>query len=161
LVQILKHFFHQQEKILIENVSSFYGMPLMIPKVIHEKCSGCGTCRLACTLENFSIVQPSRALLRIQGRFPAPGDYRIHFCNQCGECADICPMEAIVEESGVYRVDESLCTGCMTCVDICPEGVMMAASGSDYPIKCNQCGACARICPRDAIIIPGMVTAKL
>lgn len=126
----------------------------MIPTIIHEYCSGCGTCRLACALENFSAVQPSKALLRIEGRFPAPGDYRIHFCNECGECADNCPVEAIVMESGVYRVDEELCTGCMTCVDVCPEGVMMAPPDSEFPTKCNLCGACARICPRGAILMP-------
>ena len=132
----------------------------MIPTIIHEYCSGCGTCRLACALENYSAVQPSKALLRIEGRFPAPGDYRIHFCNECGECADNCPVEAIVLESGVYRVDEDLCTGCMTCVEVCPEGVMMAPPDSDFPTKCNLCGACARICPRGAILTPEAVTEK-
>jgi ferredoxin len=125
----------------------------MILKIIHENCSGCGTCRLACALENFSVVQPSRALLRIQGRFPAPGDYRVHFCDQCGICADNCPVEAIVLKSGVYCVDDALCTECMTCVQVCPEKVMMAPTDGPFPAKCNQCGACARICPRGAIVL--------
>jgi Fe-S-cluster-containing dehydrogenase component len=43
---------------------------------IHENCSGCGTCRLACAIENFQEVNPSKSLLRIEARFPAPGDYR-------------------------------------------------------------------------------------
>ncbi|MFZ0132906.1 MAG: 4Fe-4S binding protein [Desulfobacterales bacterium] len=133
----------------------------MMPTIVHEYCSGCGTCRLACALENFSTVQPSRALLWIEGRFPAPGDYRIHFCTHCGECADNCPVGAIVMESGVYHVDEDLCTGCMTCVAVCPEGVMMAPPpDSGFPTKCNLCGACARICPRGAILMPEMVTGK-
>jgi ferredoxin len=76
----------------------------MMFRLIHENCSGCGTCRMACALENFREVNPSKSLLRIEGRFPIPGDYLIHFCNQCGECAEACPVDAIRMESGVYLV---------------------------------------------------------
>ena len=131
----------------------------MMPTVIHEKCSGCGTCKLACAMENFSAVQPARALLRIEGRFPAPGDYRIHFCDQCGACAEACPVEAIVMVSGAYRVDQDLCTGCMTCVEVCPKGVMVEQPGSEFPAKCILCGACAEICPRSAIVMTEVVNA--
>lgn len=131
----------------------------MLPTVIHKNCSGCGACRLACAIENFSAVQPSRALLRIHGRFPAPGDYRIHFCDQCGVCADNCPVEAISMESGVYGIDPDLCTGCMTCVAVCPQAVMVEQPGSGMPAKCNLCGACAAICPRGAIVMTESVAA--
>jgi len=120
---------------------------------VHEKCSGCGTCRLACAIENFREVNPSRALLRIEARFPAPGDYRIHLCDQCGECADNCPEEAIRPESGVFVVNPDLCTGCLTCVEVCPQDVMFEQAGSDVPAKCVLCGECARVCPRDAIVL--------
>lgn len=126
----------------------------MQPTLIHEKCSGCGTCKLACAMEKFVAVQPTRALLRIEGRFPAPGDYRIHFCDQCGACADVCPVTAIVMHDGVYRVEPELCTGCMSCVAACPEGVMVEQPGMDRPAKCDLCGACAEICPRNAIVMP-------
>jgi Fe-S-cluster-containing hydrogenase component 2 len=125
----------------------------MTPTIIPANCSGCGTCKLACAMENFSAIQPSRALLRIEGRFPAPGDYQIHFCDQCGECADNCPEEAIVMQSGVYVVDPERCTGCMTCVAVCPKGVMVEQPDAAMPAKCNLCGTCAEICPRDAIVM--------
>jgi anaerobic carbon-monoxide dehydrogenase iron sulfur subunit len=125
----------------------------VIPTLIHEKCSGCGTCRLSCALENFRLVQPSRALLRIEGRFPAPGDYRIHFCDQCGVCADNCPEGAIVLSAGVYAVDQEVCTGCGTCVEVCPQEVMIMPASAEFPTKCNMCGACAQICPRGAILV--------
>jgi len=67
----------------------------------HERCSGCSTCRLACAIENFHEVNPSRSLLRIEARFPGPGDYRIHLCDQCGVCADNCPEDAIGLKDGV------------------------------------------------------------
>lgn len=119
----------------------------------HTNCSGCGICRLVCALENFSEVCPSRAMLRIEGRFPAPGDYRIHLCDQCGQCAEVCPVEAIYLENGVYVIANDECTGCMMCVEECPRGVFFKHKHSEIPAKCTLCGACARACPREAIFL--------
>ena len=122
-------------------------------KAFHELCSGCNTCRLACAIENFREINPDKSLLRIEGRFPAPGDYRIHLCDQCGECADNCPEEAIQLEDDVFIVAQEACTGCMTCVEVCPRDVMFEQKHTDVPVKCILCGECARVCPRDAIMI--------
>jgi ferredoxin len=123
-------------------------------KAIHAACSGCGTCRLVCAIENFRLVNPTLAALRIEGRFPAPGDYRIHLCDQCGQCAEVCPVDAIQSDgTGVYRIDADLCTACLECVDACPYGVIFVSPQVDVPIKCTLCGACAEACPRDAIVL--------
>ena len=119
----------------------------------HENCSGCSTCRLACAIENFQEVNPSKAALRIKGRFPAPGDYRIHLCDQCGVCAEVCPVEAIQLENGVHIIDADECTGCMICVEECPHDVMFEHKNMKVPIKCTLCGECARTCPRNAIVL--------
>ena len=121
--------------------------------VIHGNCSGCNTCRLACAIENYREVNPSKGLLRIEGRFPAPGDYRIHICDQCGVCAENCPEDAIHPEKGVYIVDVAACTGCLTCVEVCPYDVMFDQKDSEVPAKCILCGECARTCPRGAILV--------
>jgi anaerobic carbon-monoxide dehydrogenase iron sulfur subunit len=121
--------------------------------VRQENCSGCGTCKLACAIDNFKEVRPSKALLRIEGRFPGPGDYRIHLCDQCGECAESCPEEAIRIENEIYMVEDDRCSRCLICVDVCPRGVMMVHPDTDVPAKCTGCAECARICPRGAIVI--------
>jgi ferredoxin len=100
------------------------------------------------------LVNPTLAALRIEGRFPAPGDYRIHLCDQCGQCAEACPVDAIqADDTGVYLIDADSCTGCLECVPTCPYGVIVENRQSDVPVKCTLCGACAAACPRDAIVL--------
>jgi len=42
-------------------------------------------------------------------------------CIACGVCKDErCPMGAIVEEDGIYRVLEKRCIGCGVCAVACP-----------------------------------------
>ncbi len=42
-------------------------------------------------------------------------------CSVCGVCADErCPMDAIVEENGAYRVLAERCIGCGVCAPTCP-----------------------------------------
>ncbi|OQY03908.1 MAG: hypothetical protein B6I22_10605 [Desulfobacteraceae bacterium 4572_123] len=110
---------------------------------------------MVCGMENFREVNPSKAALRIEGRFPAPGDYRIHLCDQCGQCAEVCPVEAIYLENGVYLINEDECTGCMICVEKCPAGVLFEHKSMEVPIKCTLCGACVEACPRDALLLAG------
>lgn len=119
----------------------------------HEKCSGCGVCKLACSIVNFKQVTPAKAMLRIEGLFPAPGRYQIHFCDQCGICAEVCPVDAIELEDGIYRINEDDCIACHECVTACPNCVMIIKKEDDMPAKCILCGECANVCPRDAIMI--------
>ena len=119
----------------------------------HKKCSGCGTCRLACAITNYQAINPSKSLLRIEARFPAPGDYRVHLCDQCGVCADNCPESAIKLENDAFLVDADSCNGCGICVEVCPHDVMFEQPDSDVPAKCTLCRECAITCPRGAIVL--------
>ncbi len=121
----------------------------------HERCSGCRACLLACSVANFREITTAKAALRIEPRFPAPGDYVIHLCDQCGDCAEACPEEAIEWRDGRYVLREEDCTACGTCIDACPNDVLRADPRTDLPILCTGCGECAAICPRDAIEIAG------
>lgn len=114
-------------------------------------CSGCRACQITCSMAVLRESNPKKSLLRVEGHFPEPGKYEIHFCTQCGECAKACPVEAIKLVDGVYVVDEATCISCMACVEACPHGVMVLYPGSDVPRKCINCGACVRMCPKGAI----------
>ena len=46
-------------------------------------------------------------------------------CAACGVCADErCPMKAIVEEDGSYKVLPERCIGCGVCTKTCPTGAI-------------------------------------
>lgn len=118
-------------------------------KIESKKCSGCRTCQLVCALANFSEVNPSKAALEVEGRFPAPGDYNVRLCDQCGDCEEICPVDAIYRENGVYKIDREECTGCLRCLEVCDREVIYKHEAEEAPIKCIICGECVEICPRD------------
>ena len=40
-------------------------------------------------------------------------------CTGCGQCVEVCPMEAITVDD-IAKVNEEECTDCGTCVDECP-----------------------------------------
>ncbi len=41
-------------------------------------------------------------------------------CTGCGNCAEICPVEAISMENDKAKMDDDTCVDCGTCVDECP-----------------------------------------
>ncbi len=43
-------------------------------------------------------------------------------CTGCGECADICPVDALVMTDDLPRIDTQWCIGCGVCVSRCPTG---------------------------------------
>lgn len=119
------------------------------------KCCGCRACLVACSLNLFEETNPKKAALLILSHFPDPGVFEVKVCTQCGECAAVCPTEAIkLNERGAYYVDFSDCNLCGACVEACPEDVMfMRPSLADSSWKCDLCGDCVAVCGTSALWI--------
>lgn len=50
-------------------------------------------------------------------------------CAQCGQCAEICPAEAIVFETSNYpKFNRDICISCLCCMEVCPQQAIKAKS---------------------------------
>ena len=90
-------------------------------------------------------------------------------CIGRGDCASVCPNNAIIIHDGVAKVISSLCSGCGLCAKTCPHStIKMQEDGTIIAIGCSNhdkgaltrkmctngcigCTKCARTCPNGAI----------
>jgi ferredoxin len=83
--------------------------------VICNCCPKCCVCMESTRLAK--KVDPSLSMI-------APSGYKTRHhpekCTYCGECANICPFDAIDVVNGNYIYDEQKCMGCELCVEKCP-----------------------------------------
>ncbi|MFQ5867315.1 MAG: RnfABCDGE type electron transport complex subunit B [bacterium] len=92
----------------------------------------------------------------------------VYGCLGYGDCAQVCPFEAIVMEDGLPRIDREKCTGCGNCVKACPRRIIsleiwdgvrpliaVVCSSLDKgkvvrsicPVGCIACNLCEKSCP--------------
>lgn len=119
--------------------------------VRNNLCSGCRTCEVLCAMVNFHENNPKKSAIRAIAHFPIPGKYEVVICDQCGKCAEACPVAAIHLVDGIYVINKDECAGCYACVDACSRGAMRVHPAEQVPIKCVLCGECVRYCPRNAV----------
>ena len=122
-------------------------------KVNKDNCTGCRLCMQICAIEHFGEINPKKAALRIEAKFPDTGKYRPFVCIQCGKCEEACPEKAISQNDiGAYIVDKEKCTNCGECVGVCPNGVVFQHPDLDHVIICDFCMKCTELCNTDAIV---------
>ena len=76
----------------------------------------CCCCSCCCpTLKNIKILPNPGEVATSCYRFTIDGE----LCTGCGECVEICPMEAIKEEDGISVIMKERCIGCGLCAGRC------------------------------------------
>ena len=124
--------------------------------VIPERCSGCKTCEVVCSIARFGVNNPKKSCVRVMVVYPHPVIRMPTVCSQCKQpkCADSCPAEAIVRRDGVVEILEENCVACQACVESCPFGAIFVHDDIDMPFKCNHCDGdpeCVKACPKQAL----------
>ncbi len=92
-------------------------------------------------------------------------------CLGLGDCAKVCPADAICLIDGVARVDTSRCIGCGICEQTCPKQIItMLPQDTPTVVMCSNrqkgaeamkacknacigCKKCEKTCPQGAIVV--------
>jgi Fe-S-cluster-containing hydrogenase component 2 len=121
-----------------------------------SKCTGCGICEYACTLEKGETGNPLRSRIRIIRMMPL-----VNFALTCRFCEDApcvkaCPEKALFqsEKTGMLMVKEKQCKGCDWCIQACPHGGIVLHPDTGIVIACDLCNGepkCIEACPEEAL----------
>jgi len=130
-----------------------------------DKCTGCGSCEVVCSLSHDGVIDPKRSRIRAIKDWRKPGtgiaaEFFPAACQQCAvpKCAMACPPGAITADpkTNARIINEELCTGCRKCIEACPytppriyfDELTMKA------FKCDLCGGdpmCVKVCNSGAL----------
>ena len=113
---------------------------------------GCnGRCDATYKVSKYDGVQTCFAASMLYG-----GNNSCKFgCLGFGDCAAVCPSNAICLSDGIARVDTSRCVGCGICVNSCPKHIIsMIPQETETVVMCSntQKGADARKACKNACI---------
>jgi len=122
-----------------------------------EKCTGCRTCELTCSITHNNEFKPELSRISVLS-FEKVGFAVPMVCQQCGvaACMKVCSVGAITKNAatGAMEVQDSKCIGCKMCTIACPFGAIHYHVETNIASKCDLCGgdpACVKLCASGAI----------
>lgn len=132
-------------------------MPVELARVVTidpDKCTGCRSCQMACSIKHFGFCSPRHALIKVH-EF---GDLNIFIpviCQACetATCEKVCPTNARYRlPNGAMATDGDKCIGCRGCVYACPFGALVVEPDTGQAKSCDLCQGdpagpwCVRAC---------------
>ena len=148
-------------------IGNILGIEVEAPKdvVAYVHCNG--TCEAVQKKGEYVGIESCRAAAAIYG-----GPEACNFgCLGLGDCAKVCPADAICLQDGLARVDTRRCLGCGLCVSACPKHVIsLVPQETKVAVMCNNkdkgadarkactnacigCKKCEKNCPENAITV--------
>ena len=122
-----------------------------------SKCTGCGICEYACTLEKGENTwNPIRSRIRVVRMTPLFNfALACRFCEDA-QCVKACPEKALAqsEKTGILMIKEKKCKGCDWCIQACPHGGITLHPDTGIAIACDLCDGepkCVEFCPEEAL----------
>ena len=148
-------------------IGEFLGIEVEAPKDVVAFVHCNGVCTATSQKAVYDGIKSCKAAAMLFGG-PEACSYG---CLGCGDCATICPADAICVTDGVAHVDTRKCLGCGVCVAACPKHIISLVpqetaaavfcsnkdKGADARKACKNaciaCKKCEKACPTDAITV--------
>ncbi|MBU1230353.1 MAG: 4Fe-4S dicluster domain-containing protein [Proteobacteria bacterium] len=113
-----------------------------------NRCIGCKSCLVHCTVKN--QLPPGISLNRIKalGPFAGPGgqprmEFTYQNCLHCDEpyCVKVCPSGSLTKrpEDGLIHLNMETCIACHRCEKACPWDVPVFVEAWGKTAKCDYC----------------------
>ncbi|HXX35160.1 MAG TPA: 4Fe-4S dicluster domain-containing protein [Thermodesulfobacteriota bacterium] len=125
--------------------------------VIPERCTGCQSCEMVCSLSHEGSCSPSLSRIRMK-KWEEITVFIPIVCQQCEKppCVDICPTGARKRASGCDTVttDEKRCVGCKSCLYACPYSAPALHPVTKRTMTCDLCNGqplCTQVCTAGAL----------
>lgn len=129
-----------------------------------DRCTGCRTCELACSMVHDNVFNPAKSRIRVQLE-GVPELFTVNVCKSCGKppCEEACPTDP----KSIYRdekvgggmiINEDTCIKCGKCVEACPFAAISWHPETNLPLVCDVCSGdpeCAKFCASKALIVGG------
>jgi len=114
-------------------------------KLHPERCTGCLSCLLACTLHHEGSCSVRWARLVVTDTWDGEA-FEIDVCRHCEEapCMAACEYGALFEREGIVALDRGSCTSCGACADACSYGAIFFDPEEEKALKCDLCGGVPR-----------------
>jgi len=125
--------------------------------IIPERCTGCQSCEMACSLSHEGSCSPSLSRIRMK-KWEEISVFMPTVCQHCEKppCMDICPTGARLRdpETDAVVTDEKRCVGCKSCIYACPYAAPTIHPATKRTMTCDLCKGlpvCTQVCTAGAL----------